>query len=275
MAGGSGFQVSGDAAVRYERHVAPIMAPFVGALVDAVRPAPGEAVLDLGCGTGFVAREAARRVGAEGRVTGVDLNPGMLAVAAEQAPETPEAPGAPEVVWAQAAAEALPFGDDEFDVVLCQQSAQFFADLDAALAQAARVTRPGGRFGATVWASLEGSPFFVAQRLAIEAIGGAEAARSFDTAFRCPARVLVSAVRRAGFVALDSRDVTANVRLPRLDSFAPLQLAALPWGRVVAEAGPTAPAAYAAILADLLNPYVTADQSVLIPFASTLVTATR
>ncbi|WP_436773760.1 class I SAM-dependent methyltransferase [Yinghuangia sp. YIM S09857] len=266
MDGESGFQVVGDAPVRYERHVSPIMAPFVGALVDAVRLAPGEAVLDVGCGTGFAAREAARRVGADGRVEGVDLNSGMLAVAAEQAPE---------VGWSQASAEALPFEDGEFDVVLCQQSAQFFADLDAALAEAARVTRRGGRFGATVWASLEGSPFFVAQRLAIEAIAGAEAARSFDAAFACPARVLVSAVRRAGFSGLESRDVTAEVRLPRLDSFAPLQLAALPWGRAVADAGPTAPAAYADMLADLLNPYVGADQSVLIPFASTLVTGTR
>lgn len=269
MDGTSGFQATGDAPVRYERHVSPIMAPFVGALVDAVRPAPGEAVLDLGCGTGFVAREVVRRVGPEGHVAGVDVNPGMLAVAAEQTP------GASEVAWTEAAAEALPFGNDEFDAVLCQQSAQFFTDLDAALAEAARVLRPGGRFGATVWASLEGSPFFVAQRLAVEAIGGAEAARSFDTAFSCPARTLVSAVRRAGFSALDSRDVTANVRLPRLDTFAPLQLAALPWGRAVVDAGPTAPAAYAEILADLLNPYVTADRSVLIPFASTLVTATR
>lgn len=269
MTGASGFQVSGEAAERYERLVAPIMAPFVEALVDAVRPAPGEAVLDLACGTGFVAREAARRVGADGHVAGVDLNPGMLVVAAANGPSEPQ------VAWAQASADALPYLDDEFDVVVCQQGAQFFPDLDAAMAEAARVVRPGGRFGATAWSSPEGSPFFVAMRLAIEAVAGAEAARSFDTTFACPARKLVSAMRRAGFDGLTSREVTATVHLPPLDRFAPAHLAALPWGEAVAEAAPDGPATYTRLLTDLVNPYITADRGVSVPFAATLATGTR
>lgn len=50
-------------------------------LVDAAYLAPGERVLDVACGTGVVARVAAKHVGPTGRVVGVDLNPGMIAVA--------------------------------------------------------------------------------------------------------------------------------------------------------------------------------------------------
>jgi protein-L-isoaspartate O-methyltransferase len=64
----SGFQLAGTAPERYERTVALIMAPFVAALLDAATIRADVSVLDLACGTGFVARAAASRVGASGRV---------------------------------------------------------------------------------------------------------------------------------------------------------------------------------------------------------------
>jgi SAM-dependent methyltransferase len=86
-----------------------------------------------------VARVAAERAGAEGSVAGVDINPGMLAVA-----RSTLAGGAP-VSWHEAAADALPFPDGAFDLVLCQLGLQFFPDRPGALREMRRVLAPSGR----------------------------------------------------------------------------------------------------------------------------------
>ena len=81
------FQLNNEAAERYERCAARyILGPWAPLLVNAARPTAGERVLDVACGTGVVARIAAERVGPSGRVVGVDLNPGMIRVAAGDAP---------------------------------------------------------------------------------------------------------------------------------------------------------------------------------------------
>ncbi|MDX3118404.1 methyltransferase domain-containing protein, partial [Streptomyces scabiei] len=81
MADATGFDLKGSAPERYEHYVAPLMAPFVTALVDAVDLYPGATVLDLACGTGFAARAAAAQAGPAGRIAGTDLNEGMLKIA--------------------------------------------------------------------------------------------------------------------------------------------------------------------------------------------------
>ena len=76
------WQISGDAAELYERYVARyILGPWAQGLIDAGNLQPGERALDLACGTGLVARIAAEKVGRSGKVAGLDLNGGMLAVA--------------------------------------------------------------------------------------------------------------------------------------------------------------------------------------------------
>ena len=76
------WQLTAEAAELYERYPARyILGPWAPLLVDAAALATGERVLDVACGTGLVARIAAQRVGPAGRVVGVDLNPGMIAVA--------------------------------------------------------------------------------------------------------------------------------------------------------------------------------------------------
>ena len=70
------WQVTDDAAVLYEQSFVPALFARVGRRARRCRrDRAGHRVLDVGCGTGVVAREAARRVGAEGRVVGLDLNP--------------------------------------------------------------------------------------------------------------------------------------------------------------------------------------------------------
>jgi len=73
------WQVVGDAASTYERALVPALFAAWAPLVVALgAPQPDERVLDVACGTGVVARLAARRVGPTGTVVGLDLNPGRL-----------------------------------------------------------------------------------------------------------------------------------------------------------------------------------------------------
>jgi SAM-dependent methyltransferase len=135
----------GNAAENYERYFVPaIGAPLAADLVEVAALGAGERVLDLACGTGIVARLAAERVGPTGSVAGLDVNPGMLAVARSVAD-----PGAA-IEWHRSDAQATPFPDDAFDAALCQLGLQFFADRSAALREVRRVLAPGGRLVANV-----------------------------------------------------------------------------------------------------------------------------
>lgn len=131
---------SGTGPENYQRYFVPVIGrPLAETLVDLARVRPGQRVLDVACGTGIVASVAAERAGAAGSVAGVDLNPGMLAVARSTA-----ASGAP-ISWHEAAADALPFPDGAFDLVLCQLGLQFFPDRLGALREMRRVLAPSGR----------------------------------------------------------------------------------------------------------------------------------
>ena len=121
----------------YEDHFVPAIGrPFAEQVVEAAAPRPGERVLDVGCGTGIVARLAAERIGDDGLVVGIDGHPGMVEAARSIRPD---------LDWREASAEGLPFDDDGFDVVLCSLGLQFFADRGRALGEMRRVMRPGGR----------------------------------------------------------------------------------------------------------------------------------
>jgi ubiquinone/menaquinone biosynthesis C-methylase UbiE len=135
-----GKAYSGNQAANYERFFVPaIGAPLAADLVHLAALRPGERVLDIACGTGVVARLASQQVGATGTVAGLDVNPGMLAVARSVTP-----PGI-SIEWHEASAEAMPIPDASFDVVLCQMGLQFMPDKHAAVREMRRVLVRGGR----------------------------------------------------------------------------------------------------------------------------------
>lgn len=133
-------------AENYARDFVPVIpAPLAADLIAAADPVPGEFVVDVACGTGVVARLAAQRVGATGKVVGIDLVPEMLSVA-EQATAPTDTP----MEWREARAEALPLPDESYDLVLCQLGLMFFPDRSAALREMRRVLSPGGRVAINV-----------------------------------------------------------------------------------------------------------------------------
>jgi ubiquinone/menaquinone biosynthesis C-methylase UbiE len=140
----------------YEREMVPaVFGPWVPPLMRAAGPRAGEQVLDLACGTGVVARQVASLVGPTGRVVGLDLSPAMLAVARASAEREGH-----RIEWHEGRAEALPFPDGTFDLVLCQQGLQFVPDRPRAAAEMYRVLREGGRAVVSVWLGLDRHPFY-------------------------------------------------------------------------------------------------------------------
>jgi SAM-dependent methyltransferase len=118
---------------------------------------PGEAALDVGCGTGPTTLEAAAAVGPTGYVIGTDIAPPMIATARQIAAARPQGV-APQ--WLVADAQTHDLGAGRFDVVLSRCGVMFFPDPVAAFANLLRATRPGGRLVAVVWQTREHVPFF-------------------------------------------------------------------------------------------------------------------
>src|SRR5688500_1673112 len=142
------WQLEGSAADLYQRYLVPaITTKWAEDLVDRARPRMGEMVLDIACGTGVVARAAAKSSG-RGQVTGLDLNAGMLAVARSVPSE-----GA-SITWMEGSALDLPFPRDCFDLVLCQLGLQFFPDQRRALSEMHRVLRSAGRAALSVYSPI-------------------------------------------------------------------------------------------------------------------------
>jgi SAM-dependent methyltransferase len=135
-----------DVAENYRNLLEPVIfRPWADLLIDFAEVQPGQQVLDMATGTGVVARAAAAKVGAAGKVIAADISPAMLTHVLEGAPE-----GAP-IETLQGSASQLDIQDASVDVVLCQQGMQFFPDQPAALREMHRVLRPGGRVAFAVW----------------------------------------------------------------------------------------------------------------------------
>jgi SAM-dependent methyltransferase len=118
--------------------------PVAGHLVRYAKVTGGHAVLDVGTGTGVVAITA-RNLGA--KVTGLDLTPALLA----QARESAKLAGHHDIAWHEGDAEALPFPDASFDVVLSQFGHMFAPRPEVAVSEMLRVLKPGGTIAFATW----------------------------------------------------------------------------------------------------------------------------
>jgi ubiquinone/menaquinone biosynthesis C-methylase UbiE len=197
----------------YERYVAAaLFEPWAELLLDTVGVGEGAEVLDVASGTGVVARAAARRVGASGRIVASDFSVAMLA--RSEAVELPA--GSAPLEFVEASADALPFTDGAFDVVLCQQGLQFFPQQQAAVDEMRRVLRPGGVAGIAVWAHghpLE--PFGVYCEELVAAGAQPPFPRAFDAdTYTMSLESVRSLVEAAGFGSVTASVVELEVAWP-------------------------------------------------------------
>lgn len=145
----------------YDRYMGPMLFELQARdTADRFAGFAGE-VLEIAAGTGRLTRALAERLAPGARLTATDLNAPMLEIARR-------AVGADRVRFQTADAQALPFADQSFDLVLCQFGIMFFPDKPRAAAEMRRVLRPGGRLVFNVWDDLEANDFCRVMTEAIE-----------------------------------------------------------------------------------------------------------
>jgi SAM-dependent methyltransferase len=206
---------------RYSRLLAPAFADFAGI-------APGQRVLDVGCGPGALTTELVRRVGADS-VAAVDPSESFVAAARERHPGADVR---------HSAAEELPFADDEFDAALAQLVVHFMSDPVAGLRELARVARSGGVVAACVWDHAGGrsplTPFWDAARR----LAGDEAD---DEASMPGTREghLAELFEQAGIAAVEPGTLTVSIEHPSFeDWWEPFTEGVGPAGAYVAKLDP-------------------------------------
>jgi ubiquinone/menaquinone biosynthesis C-methylase UbiE len=271
MTESSGWQLTGSASEAYERYIVQaFMQGWTHGLLDMATVAAGARVLDVACGTGVVARQAASRVGKEGRVVGVDFNEGMLTVA-----RTLPQPSGASIEWQHGNATALPFPEATFDVVLCQQGLQFFPDKPAALREMGRVLTPTGRLAVSVWRRASHCPWQRAVADALERHVSADAAMGIRSAFalgdREDLRVLMSV---AGFRNVRIRIDSHMIRYPSLEDFVPRYLSATPVAGAVAKLDAATRDSLLGDIKRALQPYID-DDGLAAPIEAYIVVAAK
>jgi SAM-dependent methyltransferase len=105
-------------------------------------------VLDVGCGTGLVTLYASEAAGPEGRVVGLDPTDALLQRARSKSPAHP-------IEWVHGGVEGAPFGEDTFDVVLCQQALQYMEDPLVGMKAMRRMVKPGGTVAVSIWSPVD------------------------------------------------------------------------------------------------------------------------
>lgn len=203
----SGFQLADSGPGAYERYMVPAHCERRSHdLLSRVHLQPREHVLDIACGTGVVARHAARRVGDSGRVVGVELNHGMLEVARHVSQYHDP------IEYLVGDAGSLPVPDSSFDVALCQHSFMFFPDRESAAREMHRALKPGGRVGVSVFRTLGFNPAFEHLVTVLEQLGNTEAAGFMRSpfVFEQPSQ-LRTVFEQAGF-----RDIGVTIRIETL-----------------------------------------------------------
>jgi ubiquinone/menaquinone biosynthesis C-methylase UbiE len=256
-----------EAASAYEQLFVPCLlqewAPRVAA---AAKIRAGQQVLDVACGTGLLTREVASRVAPGGAVVGLDLNPGMLAVAERLAPS---------IEWHEGAAESLPFPDESFDAVVSQFGLMFFGDRRRAIREMLRVLRAGGRMAIAVWGTLDDAPAYALEERLIRRLAGADAAFPLQAPFALgDARALAAMFEDAGVSSVAVASHRGSARFPSIEvmvgadlrGWLPLMGIVLPEEKI------------RAILSAAereLAPFVTADGGVVSDMPALIVTGRR
>jgi ubiquinone/menaquinone biosynthesis C-methylase UbiE len=199
----------------FEKILVPgIFERYARDLVERARPiGPSARILDLGCGTGIVARVLRERLGGAAKISGLDASPPMVEKARSLAPE---------LDFREGNAMALPFEDRAFDLVLSQQMLQFVPDAGAALREVRRVLAPGGRLLASTWRPRSEQPLHDALGKVAERHLG----NSNDRRWSLDGDALRALLVEAGFVGVEVTTVTLTEQFREF----PLRMSAMAAG---------------------------------------------
>jgi SAM-dependent methyltransferase len=247
-----------DAGEAYEQLLVPaVFDEWVPRILAAGGVGSGDAVLDVACGTGVVARGALQEVGPGGSVVGLDLTEAML-----RAAERVE----PAVEWRLGDATDLPFDSESFDVVLSQAGLMFFPDRVAAVSEMRRVLRPGGSVAVSVWGS---SPAQTAIGSLVEQHAGPEMATRYMAPWSFPnPEDLLEVMRAAGFADAEVSSEGGASRYSSMQHFMAASTAVLLAGMADASQ-------FAADVEEVLAPYRTPEGGYDIPGPANIAIASK
>ncbi|UWQ17091.1 class I SAM-dependent methyltransferase [Jannaschia sp. M317] len=249
------FQLSGKAPETYEQTMVPLwFGRWAKTLLDLVALKPGDRVLDVACGTGVTTRLARQAVGHGGRVTGLDINAGMLRAARDLARDM-------DIEWLQSDVvdTALPSGT--YDVVLSQHGYHYFPDQAAALTEFHRLLTPGGRIALSIWDGH--SPYTRALCTALAAHISPDIAQKQRSQRETPAAAALEAdLRTAGYrdVAVIRQEL--SIAVPLATEFVPLHLSSMPIAGAFLGLDPGQQAALIADVSDALSDHVEGNRIV-------------
>jgi uncharacterized protein (DUF1330 family)/SAM-dependent methyltransferase len=195
----------------YDSLFVPALFRQWGPIVAAeARIGRGDRVIDIACGTGVLALAALDRVGAEGKVVGLDPNTDMLCVARRKSTR---------IDWREGRAEQVPFPDESFDAAVSQFGLMFFEDRAAGLREMMRVLKSGGRLAVAVCDSLDESPGYAAVAEMLERLFGSDVANAFRAPFVLGnAELLHSLCAKAGIERAEVRRHRGTVRFTSIES---------------------------------------------------------
>jgi SAM-dependent methyltransferase len=189
-----------DAAV-YDGFMGRYAVQFAPQFADLAGVGDTGRALDVGCGTGALTTELARRLGPQA-VTGIDPSRPFLAAARARNPE---------VRFERGVGEALPFDDGEFDFTLAQLALGHTYDPPATLAEIVRVTAPGGIVALCSWEATAPTPYAPYEAAMVKHEPGYER----TVRGRRPDNLL----RALGLVAVETAELTASVRFERFEDW--------------------------------------------------------
>jgi SAM-dependent methyltransferase len=258
-------QVSTSAAEIYEEFYLPaLFLEWAPRMAAAAGVGPNQRVLDVACGTGVLARALAERVKPRGAVTGLDINEGMLAVARRKAPA---------IDWRHGAAEALPFADGSFDVVVSQFALMFFQDRAKAIGEMLRALRPGGKLAVAVWDSLDRTPAYRAFVGLLDRLFGAGTAEALRSPFVLgDTRGLAALFRDGGAPDVEIITHEGTGRFPSVESWVFTDVKGWTAADLIDDDG------YRRLLVEAereLRPFVAPDGAVAFAMPAHIVTATK
>ena len=237
----------GSIPAAYHRYLGPLFfQPYADDLAARVAARAPRDVLEVACGTGIVTATLAEAL-PRATIVATDLNDAMIDFARGVVPARPQ------LSWRQADACALPFGDAQFDDVVCQFGLMFVPDKALAVREARRVLRPGGWFHFSVWDALEANPSANATRDAVNGLFPDNPPTFYEVPFGFHDRgVLRQLLTDAGFRDIVLDTVTLQAHAPSAHHAATGLVTGSPALTAIQERGVTDPAPVIATVAEAI-----------------------
>ena len=226
------FRLNSSAASLYEdQKVTAMFGPLARAILDVVAVTTDDRILDVACGTGIVSRTIRNKVSTDTAIAGIDINESMLQLAQKITDDQQK-----DFSWHHGNVTELPFKENAFTAVFCQQGIQYFPDEQAALKEMNRVLASNGQLILSVWGGA--SDFFVAMAESVSKHINPELGAKYLAPFSFKLmEQLPSMLETAGFKDISVKNLSVDRVITNTEISIPKEILAHPAGQKVQDAG--------------------------------------